>query len=82
MIYTDGIHLVADGIDELHEFASSIGLKREWFQDKKAHPHYDIFGVIKLQALNSGAVVVDSKKIAEISRGLKKQMKNDERRTV
>ena len=42
MIYTDGVHLVTTGaIDDLHAFATKIGIKREWFQDHK-HPHYDI----------------------------------------
>jgi len=31
MVYTDGIHLVADSLEELHEFAHKIGLKREWY---------------------------------------------------
>ena len=42
-VYTDGTHLIADSLDELHAFAAKIGLKRYWFQDaKKLHPHYDI----------------------------------------
>ncbi len=28
--------------DELHAFAVSLGLKREWFQDHRSHPHYDL----------------------------------------
>jgi len=43
VIYTDGIHLAVDGLqEELHRFAQSVGLKREWFQDQPDHPHYDI----------------------------------------
>lgn len=43
MTYTDGIHLVADSLEELHEFASSIGIKRCWFHGmRKGHPHYDL----------------------------------------
>jgi len=41
MVYTDGKHLVADNINELHRFAQSIGLKRKWFQDHRI-PHYDL----------------------------------------
>lgn len=45
MIYFDGVHLATDGsIEELHIFAQSIGLKREWFQSHPRHPHYDVFG--------------------------------------
>lgn len=36
-------HLMADTIEELHEFAECLGLKREWFQDHPKHPHYDVF---------------------------------------
>lgn len=43
MIYTDGVHLVVNGLqEELHRFAQSVGLKRKWFQDQSDHPHYDI----------------------------------------
>jgi len=57
MIYTDSFlwdwrgketicgHLFTDGnIEELHEFAQKIGLKREWFQNKKLLKHYDLIG--------------------------------------
>jgi hypothetical protein len=45
MILFDGVHLATNGpIEELHEFAQSIGLKREWFQDHPRHPHYDVWG--------------------------------------
>lgn len=43
MILTDGIHLVSDSsLAELHKFARKMGLKREWFQDHKKYPHYDL----------------------------------------
>ncbi len=42
MIYTDGVHLVADELEELHSFAQSVGLKRQWFQEQPGHSHYDI----------------------------------------
>lgn len=44
MIYTDGTHLVADDIEELHNFAINIlGFKRKWFQDHNpGTAHYDL----------------------------------------
>jgi len=42
MIYTDNIHLTGDSLRELHIFAQSMGLRREWFQEHPHHPHYDI----------------------------------------
>ena len=67
MIYTDGLHLVTDGdINELHEFAQSIGLKKTWFQEKLKKPHYDIWGVMVRNAINKGAKEVSSKEIIRI----------------
>jgi hypothetical protein len=48
MIYYDSMgHLISDtSLDELHRFARTLGLRREWFQDKGTgihwHPHYDL----------------------------------------
>ena len=36
-------HLMADTEEELHNFASQFGLRREWFQNHPTHPHYDVF---------------------------------------
>jgi hypothetical protein len=38
-------HLTADRIEELQDFAKSLGLKATWFQDSLTHPHYDRYGV-------------------------------------
>ena len=71
MVYTDRIHLVADQIEELHDFAAKIGLKREQFQSHPRHPHYDLRASKLESALKSGAVVVGSKEIVRISHRLK-----------
>lgn len=43
MIYTDGIHMVADSLKELHNFAKRLGIRPHWFEGvKRGHPHYDI----------------------------------------
>lgn len=42
IIYTDGVHIMCRDLSTLHEFAQSVGLRREWFQDHPVHPHYDI----------------------------------------
>jgi len=44
MVYFDGIHLMADSVDELHTAAQRCGAARAWFQDHPRHPHYDLWG--------------------------------------
>jgi Protein of unknown function (DUF4031) len=49
-------HLVADSLDELHEFAARLGLKRAWFQNKASYPHYDVTTSVRERALALGAL--------------------------
>ena len=58
MIYTDNVHLVGDNLQELHIFAQSVGLKREWFQEHSHHPHYDITTSRMLRKILSRDTVV------------------------
>ena len=54
-------HLMTDGpIEELHRFAAQLGLRREWFQDDRLHPHYDLTAGKRIQALAHGAVFVSA----------------------
>ncbi|HEX9005126.1 MAG TPA: DUF4031 domain-containing protein [Blastocatellia bacterium] len=56
-------HLVSDSsLDELHEFAAGLGLRREWFQ-RKSVPHYDLTGHHYELALERGAILVSSREI-------------------
>jgi hypothetical protein len=56
-------HLVSDtSLDELHLFAESLGLLREWFQEKSI-PHYDLTGEVYELALQRGAELVSSREI-------------------
>lgn len=75
MIYVDKKgHLVTNGdINELHSFAQQLDLKREWFQDHKKHPHYDLcsrdgkpsnYKIWKAQEL--GAKLVSTRQIVKI----------------
>jgi len=65
MVYTDGVHLVADSLIELHQFARKIGLKKEWFQDKRI-PHYDLTTTTKrLKAIGHGAALVTERDIVK-----------------
>jgi len=49
-------HMLSDtSLEELHLFADSIGMRREWFQNGSA-PHYDVSKEKKALALKKGAI--------------------------
>ena len=48
-------HMYADTLEELHAFAARIGLKRQWFQDKRL-PHYDLTARRRAAAVKLGAI--------------------------
>lgn len=57
-MWNGGGHLTADTVDELHAFASSIGLRRSWFQSKPGRPdhdHYDLTLSKRRLAIQYGA---------------------------
>lgn len=59
-------HLLSDkDLDELHDFAGKIGLKRKWFQ-KETIPHYDITESRWHLAILRGAIVADNDRVREI----------------
>lgn len=64
--YSQACHLVADSVEELHEFAGRMRLKPSWFQDKPELPHYDLTKGMRLLAVKLGAVEIDGKKIIEL----------------
>lgn len=61
-------HLVADAIDELHEFALLIGLKRSWFQDNVSLHHYDLTENKRAAAILNGAIEINRKQIVGMIR--------------
>lgn len=62
MVLTDGVHLVSTaGLQDLHDFAASVGIKRCWFHPGR-HPHYDLPRRMRGQPL-AGAITVTSKEI-------------------
>ena len=74
MVYSDGIHLVADTLKELHDFAQKIGMKKGWFQDRPDHPHYDIISKkFSEGALQAGARKVSTRQIVMLRRESKGQ---------
>jgi hypothetical protein len=60
--WSGGGHLQADTLDELHDFASRLGMRREWFQSKPGRPekdHYDLTRQRRELALELGAISED-----------------------
>ncbi len=60
-------HMVADTLDELHDMARQIGIRRKWFQNKSI-PHYDVCLSKKRLAIAFGAEEVARHRFVEIIR--------------
>ena len=67
-------HLVADSLDELHQFAKTLGLKRAWFQAHASLPHYDVTVEVRVMALSRGAVAADRRTLIARGRQLKLEL--------
>ena len=61
-------HMAADTLDELHEMARKIGMKREWFQDNGRHPHYDLVKRRRDKAVALGAKEVTGRELVMLWR--------------
>lgn len=60
-------HMLADSLDELHDMAQKLGLKRQWFQNAEGStPHYDICQEKRAKAIELGAVEIDRRRTVEI----------------
>lgn len=59
-------HLVADSIEELHEFAASIGLPARAFHRGARHPHYDVTASQRRHALQHGAIAISARDAVRI----------------
>lgn len=67
-------HLVADSLDELHAFASTLGLQRRWFQSKSLYPHYDVTASVRDRALAMGAKRADRGVIVACAKRMRSEM--------
>lgn len=50
---------VDTSLDSLHEFAASVGMKRQWYQQKATIPRYDLSTKHHCIAVNLGAIPID-----------------------
>jgi Protein of unknown function (DUF4031) len=53
-------------LDELHQVAGSIGLRRSWFQGSHHHPHYDVTAGKRWQAIRAAAQPVTWRKAGQM----------------
>lgn len=49
-------HLMAHSVEELHDFALSLGIERFRFQDRPDFPHYDLWEDLRVEAVRAGAI--------------------------
>jgi hypothetical protein len=68
-------HLLADTPEELHFFASRLGLHRSSYQGppKSSTPHYDITGFERSRAIALGAIASDRTAIVTVLRQLRRK---------
>lgn len=58
-VWEGGGHLFGTDLEELHKFAKSLGLKREYYQGTEGKfPHYDLTQSKRSLALRKGAIRV------------------------
>jgi len=68
-------HLMADTLDELHDFARRLGLRREKFQNKTSGAHYDVPAPLREQAIVLGAVAISRHRDRELVRAVIRRAK-------
>ena len=51
-------HMIADTIQELKQFAVSMGLREEWYQPRSS-PHFDLTAEAREAAVRFGAIELD-----------------------
>lgn len=84
-VYVDGLrdygwhrgpscHLIADSVEELIEFAESMGLRREWFQAKST-PHFDLTAGGRELAVQMGAIELTNRQLIAKIRELRQRNK-------
>lgn len=63
-----------DGLEVLHKFAESVGLKREWFQHRPGKlPHYDLTAQMRTRAVLLGAMALSRDEAVKVFKLWKKK---------
>lgn len=57
-------HMGADSLEEMHQFARKLGLKRSYFQiSSSGIPHYDVTEKVRAKAVKMGAEELTTKEL-------------------
>ena len=64
-------HMLADTLQELHEFALLIEVDQCLFHRHASYPHYDVTVQMRATAIEYGAIPAGRKKIIECAKKLK-----------
>lgn len=67
-------HMLADTLQELHEFAALIDVDKRLFHRNASYPHYDVTVEMRETAIEHGALPADRKKIIECAKKLKLEL--------
>lgn len=70
-------HMLADSLQELHDFAAFIEVDPRLFHRTASYPHYDITVQMRETALEKGALPADRKKIIECAKKLKVELQSE-----
>lgn len=70
-MFTDAL---SDNLEPLHRFAESVGLKRDWFQQRPGKlPHYDLTAKMRTRAVLLGAMSLTREEASAIFKHWKKR---------
>ena len=64
-------HMLADSLQELHDFADLIEVDKRLFHRHASYPHYDITTQMRETALKNGAIKATRKQIIDAAKKLK-----------
>ncbi|MES1964929.1 DUF4031 domain-containing protein [Psychrobacter sp. AH5] len=71
-------HMLADNLQELHEFAALIEVDKRLFHRNASYPHYDITVQMRETALYHGAIKATRKQIIKAAKKLKSELNQSE----
>ena len=67
-------HMLADNLQELHNFAELIEVDKRLFHKNASYPHYDITTQMREVAIKNGAIVATRKQIIDAAKKLKVEL--------